>query len=376
MLHHDPNGAMGGARHMAWRTADALAARGHDVAVAGTGPARGLDPSRAARRLGPGLPRSVGEAAERAGWVPEVVHVTDLADPTAASRGLALARSAGAIFALTPATDPALWSDWDAAGDLARQAAVVFTLTLTEARALAVLGVPPARIAPLGQGPQLEGRPDPDAFRARVGATGPLVLFLGRKLPSKGYQHLIRATPAIVERHPDATVVVAGPTPPSPGRPAAAASRTFPATPRGLRQLGPLDEVEKHSALVAADVLCLPTVADAFPLVFVEAWWCGTPVVSGPFPGAHEVVRDGVDGVITAADPAAVAAAVSGLLAEPDRREAMGRAGRHRAEAELGRRRRRRGEGLPRGRPPVAGPAPRCGRCRHRRPHADLTRRS
>ena len=40
MLHLDPGGGQGGATHMAWRTADALAARGHAVALAGTPPAR------------------------------------------------------------------------------------------------------------------------------------------------------------------------------------------------------------------------------------------------------------------------------------------------------------------------------------------------
>ncbi len=95
--------------------------------------------------------------------------------------------------------------------------------------------------------------------------------------------------------------------------------------------LGTIDPVTKHDALAAADIVCLPSVADVFPLVFVEAWWCATPVVSGPFAGADEVVRHGVDGLVTAAEPDAVAAAVAGLLDDPRRRRAMGRAGSARA---------------------------------------------
>jgi glycosyltransferase involved in cell wall biosynthesis len=352
MLHHDPAGGHGGASHMAWRTADALAGRGHDVAIAGTVPAGARRPdggAPVARRLAGGIPRTLADVARATGWAPDVVHVTDLADATAATRGLALARSAGAAFALTPATDAALWSTPALAGRVARQADVVFALTPTERRALEALGVPTARLAHLGQGPQLTGTPDPDGFRARHGVRGPLVLFLGRKLPTKGHQHLIAAAPAILARHPATTVVVAGPEPRRPAvrRLASACAsglrhlaglalhHRIAVEASGLRELGPLDEGDKHSALAAADVLCLPSVADAFPLVFVEAWWCATPVVSGPFPGAGEVVRDGVDGLIAPADPAGVASAIDRLLAEPERRRAMGLAGRLRAETEL-----------------------------------------
>jgi glycosyltransferase involved in cell wall biosynthesis len=362
MLHHDPDGGYGGATHMAWRTAEGLAARGHAVALAGTPPASdharftlpgwvaaasghlapgaalaaaagdgfpGRGSGRGVRWLGPELPGSLGEVAVGAGWVPEVVHVTDLVDPLAATAGLALARGAGALLALTPATDATLWREPGPVHRVAGQADVVFTLTPAEDRSVAAAGVPTGRLARLGQGPQLAGVPDPAGFRAAVGASGPLVLFLGRKLPTKGYQHLVAAAPAIVERHPSATIVVAGPEPARPGCGAA------PVRHDRLRQLGVLDETEKHSALVAADVLVLPSIADAFPLVFVEAWWCATPVVSGPFPGAREVVRHGVDGLVVDADPAAVATAVTALLDDPARAAAMGRAGRDRARSDL-----------------------------------------
>jgi glycosyltransferase involved in cell wall biosynthesis len=326
MAHHDPASELSGAGHMARRTADALAARGHDVLLSLGEPTRRPVVWRpeALATWAYEVESAVGGAGLGGGWWPQVVHVTDLADPAAGVWGRGVADETGAVFAVTPATDAALWRDRELGAAIAREADVVFALTPTEGHTLAGLGVRPERIVPLGQGPQLSGRPDPTGFRDRVGATGALVLFLGRRLPTKGYQHLIAATPAIVSRHPGTTVVIAGP---GDGRDEGAA---------GLCQLGALDEAEKHSALVAADLLCLPTVADAFPLVFVEAWWCGTPVVSGPFPGAREVVRDGVDGVVVPADPESVAAAVNDLLADGARHRAMGRAGALRARSELG----------------------------------------
>jgi len=324
MLHHDDRNAVSGAVTMARRTAEALAQRGHEVALAGTPPAAH---DAAVLYLGPQLPISLGALVDHTGWRPDVIHVTDLAEPSAGWCGLALAREAGCTFAVTPATHPALWSEHADGIDIARSADVVFVLTAAEGDALTVHGVAPERLAPLGQGPQLSGRADPAAFRAAMDVQGPLVLFLGRRLPSKGYQHLLAAAPAILARHPDATIMIAGPA----SDPASvAATRVAP-----VRDVGELDDATKHSALVAADLLCLPTVADAFPLVFVEAWWCGTPVVSGPFAGVHDVVRDGVDGLVVPAERAAVACAVSGLLADLPRLQAMGRAGRERAGREF-----------------------------------------
>jgi glycosyltransferase involved in cell wall biosynthesis len=324
MLHHDDRNAVSGAVTMARRTAAALARRGHEVALAGTAPAAH---GSGIHYLGPELPISLEALMDHTGWRPDVVHVTDLAEPAAGWCGVALARAAGCAFAVTPATHSALWSDLAGGMDVARSADVVFVLTAAEGDALTFHGVAPERLAPLGQGAQLSGRADPAAFRAATDIRGPLVLFLGRRLPSKGYQHLLAAAPAILAHHPDATIMVAGPAS-DPG--SVAATRVAP-----VRDVGELDDATKHSALAAADLLCLPTVADAFPLVFVEAWWCGTPVVSGPFTGVHDVVRDGVDGLVVPAERAAVACAVSGLLADPPRLLAMGRAGRHRAEREF-----------------------------------------
>jgi glycosyltransferase involved in cell wall biosynthesis len=323
MLHHDTRHAVAGAAGMARWTADALARRGHEVALAGTA---APVPGSPVRHLGP-LPTSPDGLVARTGWVPDVVHVTDLADPAAGWCGLDLASRLGCAIAVTPATHPALWTDHAGGLDLARLADVVLVLTPAEGDALAAHGIAPERLAPLGQGPQLDGQPAPAAFRAAHGIEGPLVLFLGRRLPSKGYQHLLVAAPTILAHHPTATIVIAGP---ASDPDSVAATRAAPVV-----DVGELDDATKHSALAAADLLCLPTVADAFPLVFVEAWWCGTPVVSGPFAGVHDVVRDGVDGLVAPAEPHAVACAVSGLLADPRRRRAMGRAGRQRAEQQF-----------------------------------------
>ena len=67
--------------------------------------------------------------------------------------------------------------------------------------------------------------------------------------------------------------------------------------------------------------------------VFLEAAACGRPVVVGDSGGARESLVDGETGVLVdGGDVDAVAEAVAGLLVDPERAAAMGKAGRARVE--------------------------------------------
>jgi len=59
----------------------------------------------------------------------------------------------------------------------------------------------------------------------------------------------------------------------------------------------------------------------------------GTPVVFVDWPDSAipELVRDGVEGVMSAPDPSSLARALKSLLGDASRRSAMGEAGRRRA---------------------------------------------
>jgi glycosyltransferase involved in cell wall biosynthesis len=277
---------------------------------------------------------AVGNRAEGAlaslPWAPDVVHALDLGRHELARAGRELAGRSGAVFALTPASAPEVWDDPAAGADLCRAADVVYALTVGEAECLTAAGADPSRIIVVGQGPCLEGRPDPAGFMDRHGLAAPVVLFLGRKLRSKGYRELLEAAPAVWRAIPEASFAFAGPAV------APDWERDFSehAGPQ-IVDLGVLDEQEKHSALLGCDVVCLPTTTDVFPLVMVEAWHCGKPVVCGRFDGVEGVVRDGVDGIVVEARADAVAAALLRLLGDESLRAAMGREGRDRAMREM-----------------------------------------
>ncbi|WP_165939159.1 glycosyltransferase family 4 protein [Streptomyces sp. BK205] len=307
---------------MAWRNAEHLARRGHEVTVRTDSPApAGLTGVTV---------RVPGKENGPSGGRPDLVHAFDLGRPEAVGEALLTARQLDVPFLLTPATDSSVWPDSAAGRDLCQRADLLFTITRTEEEALRAMGVAPERLARISQAADLSGTPRPKTFRRRHGIGGPLVLFVGRRAGFKGYQHLLGGMATVWRELPETTFAFAGPN----VDPDAEALFGRYADDRVL-DLGVIGERTKHDALAACDVLCLPSRADVFPLVFVEAWCCGKPVVSGDFPGAHQVVRHGVDGLVVEPGAASVAEALTDLLSDPSARQAMGRAGRVRAEGEL-----------------------------------------
>lgn len=86
--------------------------------------------------------------------------------------------------------------------------------------------------------------------------------------------------------------------------------------------------------LNAADLLVLPSLSNEdMPLIILDAMAMGKPVVASTVAGIVEEVEDGRTGLLVPpADPQSLASAIASLLSSPDRRQAMGRAGKERFE--------------------------------------------
>jgi len=81
------------------------------------------------------------------------------------------------------------------------------------------------------------------------------------------------------------------------------------------------------------DLVALPSSSEGMPLTVIEAMAAARPVVASNVGGVPEVVVDGVTGIVVpAGDREALAEALAALLADPERRRAMGAAGRRRYE--------------------------------------------
>ena len=87
----------------------------------------------------------------------------------------------------------------------------------------------------------------------------------------------------------------------------------------------------------AAAVVVQKSLAEGFGLTVAEAMWKGRPVVASAVGGIQDQIEDGVSGVLLE-DPTDLrrfGTAVAGLLDDPARAEAMGRAARDRVRDEF-----------------------------------------
>jgi glycogen(starch) synthase len=216
-----------------------------------------------------------------------------------------------------------------------RDADRVIVQTGIEARALVSLGVPQARIVRLGMGVDLDQVCGGDGarFRAQHGIDGPLVTFMGVLTDDKGTVHLLQAMQRLWQAGSEATLVLAGPVvEPS------SIERVYASLPEAhrlrVRRLGAVGAQLKQDMLAATDVFALPSRVDSFGIVYLEAWAYGLPVIGCQAGGVPEVIDEGRDGLLVGyGDVAGLAVAIEGLLADPERRRAMGRQGRAKVEA-------------------------------------------
>jgi glycosyltransferase involved in cell wall biosynthesis len=155
------------------------------------------------------------------------------------------------------------------------------------------------------------------SMRARHEIDGPLVVFLGVRRAYKGADLLLRAAPVAARSVPGLTVAFVGP-----GKPLH--------PPPGIRVIdaGEVSDDERAAWLQAADVMCLPSAAEIFPLTILEAWSVGTPVVVSDIEPLRELIAMSDGGISTSREPSAIAEALVTLLQREDRGRALGERGR------------------------------------------------
>jgi glycosyltransferase involved in cell wall biosynthesis len=152
---------------------------------------------------------------------------------------------------------------------------------------------------------------DVDRFGAHRGADGTHVLAIGRCVPQKGFDVLVRALP------PGLSLSIAGEGPVRMEHPR-------------VRWLGGREDIP--DLLADADILAVPSRWEGFGLAAAEGLAAGVAVVASDVDGLREVVGD-AGLLVPPEDPAALGGALSRFSADGALRAALGARGRARARA-------------------------------------------
>ena len=84
-----------------------------------------------------------------------------------------------------------------------------------------------------------------------------------------------------------------------------------------------------HAYMRDSDIFALPSTAEGFGLVLLEAWFNRLPAVCFDVPAPNEIVTHGVDGLLVPEQTAgALAEALASLLRNPRRMAGLGENGR------------------------------------------------
>lgn len=180
----------------------------------------------------------------------------------------------------------------------------------------------PDQFAVIPPGLQLGNIPKRDDARADLGL-GPrdrVVCFIGRLTSIKRIDRLIEVARLTSQALPDVKFVIAG------------EGTEFDSLVRArdaglpLILLGWRTDVERIMA--ASDLMILTSDNEGTPVCLIQAGLAGLPVVSTDVGSVKDVVTHGQTGILTAADAASLATAVSDLMSDPQMRDRLGTSAR------------------------------------------------
>jgi len=209
---------------------------------------------------------------------------------------------------------------------VARRMPQILTVSRSSARDIVSdFGLDPGRIdvIPLGVEPEVFSLPEQPRVPGRI------VAMASADTPMKGIATLLGAFAKLrTERDVELLLI----TRPKPGGRTEQLLESL-SIKDNVRFVNGLSDTQLAEVVGSAEVACVPSLYEGFSLPTVEAMACGTPLVVSRAGAIPEVV--GEDGLcadlVTAGDVEELAHALGALLDDPDRRKAMGAAGRRRA---------------------------------------------
>ena len=157
------------------------------------------------------------------------------------------------------------------------------------------------------------------------------ILFVRANEPRKGLHHLLEALPLVLDRIPEAELIVAGPEP----------SASYGQHIRNLLDkhrittkvvfTGQIPFNDLVSLYLSSHLVVVPSAYEGFGVVVLEAGACGRAVVASNIGGLNEAVVHGETGfLVDVKDPSLFAAAILEVLGSPSTQEQLGRNARRR----------------------------------------------
>ena len=163
----------------------------------------------------------------------------------------------------------------------------------------------------------------PDVGGVRAPLDDKVVVAAGRLARQKGFDRLLPVWAEVIEQHPGWQLRIFG------------SGGEKDSLQRQIEELGIQDSArlmgftrQLHEEMSRASLYVLSSRQEGFPMVLLEAMGVGLPVVSVDCEtGPRDIVREAVDGhVVPEEDTTALAAAMSGLMADDERRKRYGAA--------------------------------------------------
>jgi glycosyltransferase involved in cell wall biosynthesis len=208
---------------------------------------------------------------------------------------------------------------------------VFIAFTRTQAQVYRRLGISNIEIIPHGIDPKVFEVPSDPAILQKYNLGEFNILCVGATDLRKGQHLIVNGMPNIIREYPDTRLLIVG-------RSLSRYQREYLAMLKNqVRKLGLqrkvtfFDEISRDELIqlyLASSVFALPTRAEMFGLIFLEAMGAGLPIVSTDRPYIKEILGDGEAGILVDRQKESIENAILTLLGDESIRKKLGNNGK------------------------------------------------
>ena len=269
----------------------------------------------------------------------DIVHASPMPHSSILYAGYLIARKIGTPFVITPFIHTAegegstVRSGYNSRHQISllRRASLIIIQTEAERKFLLKHGIDKEKTHLLGMGVNKEENTggDGERFRKKYGIAKdmPVVLHIGTLAYDKGTIHLIEAMKMRWSEGKKGHLVFAGPIL---SEVKSYLDRQEGDILKNMTFLGFAEGRTKKDMFQACDVMALPSRAESFGIVYLEAWLAGKPVIGAFAGGVPYVIDDGKDGfLVPFGDTHMLAEYIDKLISEKALAREMGKRGFH-----------------------------------------------